>query len=696
MGFLVSPGIQIQEIDLTLVVPGVATTTGALAGIFRWGPIGERVLIDREDALASRFGTPTNLNAETWMTGASFLAYGAAMWVARGANTTSANASVKVQTAYGNSGSVTNTSALPVKNRHDYDGKDGEFDTAITWLAKYPGKLGNSLRVAVCADANSFQSNLALSSFGSGATLAVNTGSNTLTVTIDASSITAANTAALAFEADLAVGDQLLLGNTVIGKQYLKITDVDYTPGSDATGNSTTGTAVLTISLNDIFKRHTNYSTTGTLQRFWEFFSLFKTPPGKSQYQSSFGSNVDDELHAVVVDEGGDFTGTPGEVLEHFLSLSRATDSRNVDNSANYYKYVINHNSQYVWWANDDADAPSDLAADLIATSTTAPLSYRFSGGGDGLAEDATAVSDIARAYDEFVNTEEVDVSLIMTGKSVGGIDGSLLSNYIMDNLTSVRRDCICFVSPSYDDVVNNKGNETVDVVAFRNELRSTSYGFLDSGYKYMYDKYNDVYRWIPLNGDMAGLVALTEFTNDAWWSPAGFNRGHVKNVVKLAWNPRQADRDVLYPAGVNAVVDFPLQGVVLFGDKTLWAKPSAFDRINVRRLFIVLEKAISTMAKFLLFEFNDPFTRAQFKSAVNPFLRDIKGRRGVTDFLVQCDEGNNPGSVIDRNEFVGDIYVKPNRSINFITLRFVAVPTGVAFSENILGSQIPAGAFVS
>lgn len=238
------------------------------------------------------------------------------------------------------------------------------------------------------------------------------------------------------------------------------------------------------------------------------------------------------------------------------------------------------------------------------------------------------------------------------------------------------------FVSPDKASVVYNSGNELDSVIAFRNALRSTSYGFLDSGYKYMYDRYNDIYRWVPLNGDMAGLAARTEHTNDAWWSPAGYNRGQVKNIVQLAWNPRRAFRDQLYKNGINPVVTFQTQGTILFGDKTLLAKPSAFDRINVRRLFIVLEKAISEAAKYTLFEFNDEFTRAMFKNLVNPYLRSVKGRRGVTDFLVVCDGTNNTGQIIDSNQFVGDIYIKPARSINFIQLNFIAVPTGIAFQE--------------
>jgi phage tail sheath protein FI len=302
--------------------------------------------------------------------------------------------------------------------------------------------------------------------------------------------------------------------------------------------------------------------------------------------------------------------------------------------------------------------------------------------GTDGKAEGDVSINVLTNAYDLFASAEEVDVSLVLQGKAVGSANNAQLANYIIDNICESRKDCVAFISPAKDDVVSAAGIETTSMVGFRNASRSTSYAVLDSGYKYQYDKYNDVYRWIPLNGDVAGLAVRTDETRDPWWSPAGFNRGQIKNIIKLAYNPDKANRDILYKANINPVVTFPGQGTVLYGDKTMLTKPSAFDRINVRRLFIVLEKAIATAAKYTLFEFNDEFTRAQFKNLVEPFLRDVQGRRGIYDFKVVCDSTNNTGEVIDRNEFVGDIYIKPARSINFIQLNFVAVRTGVEFSE--------------
>jgi len=691
MSFPQSPGITVREIDLTTIVPNVSTSRGAMAGVFRWGPIGQRVLIDREDGpggspLTTRFGTPTTFNAETWLTLASFLAYGGAAYVVRVANTTSNNVSVSAATAYANqSGTVSNTLAHIVRTDAEYVSKDGTFDTDIQYIARWPGELGNTLRVSSCFTPNNYTQTFNLATYGaSGTTFASNTGSNTATFVVSGNSISNANTAALSLSGAIAVTDVLEVGNTTTGIQYLKVANVSYTPGTDSSGNSTTGTATITVRFTDQNRLHSNVSNAnGNITRYWEFFSLVGVAPGTSEYQTNQGNTAaHDEMHVVIVDDKGKFTGVSGTVLEVYKSVSRATDAQAVDGGSNYYKQVINDRSAYVWWTNDYTAAISNTATNLADATATAPLSTVFQGGADGASESNVAISVLARGYDQFLSTEDVDISLVMTGKSVGGIQSSQLANYITDNLVEVRKDCVQFISPDKGSVVDNVGSESTSILSFRNNLRSTSYAFLDSGYKYMYDRYNDVFRWIPLNGDMAGLCVRTDETNDAWWSPAGFNRGQIKNIAKLAYNPKKAERDVLYPQGVNPVVSFTGQGTILFGDRTLLAKPSAFNRINVRRLFIVLEKAISEAAKFTLFEFNDQFTRSQFKNLVNPYLRDVKGRRGITDFLVVCDETNNTGQVIDSNQFVGDIYIKPARSINFILLNFVAVNTGVAFSE--------------
>jgi phage tail sheath protein FI len=287
---------------------------------------------------------------------------------------------------------------------------------------------------------------------------------------------------------------------------------------------------------------------------------------------------------------------------------------------------------------------------------------------------------NLQTGYDFFKNVDSVDISLILTGGS-----SNVVSKYVVDNIAETRKDCVVFISPIKTDVINQVGSEVTKITTTRNGFNASSYAFMDCNWKYQFDKYNNVYRWVPLNGDIAGLCVRTDQQRDPWFSPAGFNRGQIKNVTKLAWNPNKSQRDDLYKIGVNSVVSFQGDGVVLYGDKTMQTKPSAFDRINVRRLFIVLEKAIARAAKYSLFEFNDEFTRAQFKSLVEPYLRDVQGRRGIFDFKVVCDTSNNTPEVIDRNEFVGDIYIKPARSINFIQLNFVAVRTGVSF-ETIVG----------
>lgn len=419
----------------------------------------------------------------------------------------------------------------------------------------------------------------------------------------------------------------------------------------------------------------------------WTYEAQFDAAPDVSSYVSNLGGD-NDEMHIIVVDENGLFTGTAGTVLEKFAFVSKASDAKNSDGSSNYYKNVINAQSKYIWWMDHLTAGASSTGGNAhwgnAGTSTFALIDDISGGLSDtvsltGGVDAAPSDGEVQTAYDLFANKELVDVSLLLTGNhAVATVQ------HVIDNIALDRLDCVVFLSPPLAAVQNNAGDEATDIVTYRNSTldRSTSYAVMDSGWKVQYDKYNDVYVNVPLNADTAGLCARTDQTNDPWWSPAGFNRGGIKNCVKLLFSPNQTDRDTLYKNGVNPVVSFPGQGVVLYGDKTLLSKPSAFDRINVRRLFIVLEKAIATAAKFQLFEFNDVFTRAQFRSLVEPFLRDVRGRRGIYDFRVVCDETNNTGEVIDRNEFVADIYIKPAKSINFIYLNFIATRTSVSFEE--------------
>jgi phage tail sheath protein FI len=422
----------------------------------------------------------------------------------------------------------------------------------------------------------------------------------------------------------------------------------------------------------------------------WAYSSFFDSAPGTSQYAASRGA-ANDEIHVVVIDATGLIAtgGTPagtnaaGSVLETFKNLSVSSDAKNWDGSSLFYPDVIASQSNYIHWLSHPANTTN------WGTAATSGVTYVGVGGlsagvanGTTLSGGAyTAASDANKqtAWDRLKNADEVDVSLLITGDA-----SATVAQYVIDNIAEYRKDCVAFISPASANVVNNPSGEVTAITAQKNTNinRSSSYAVFDSAWKYMFDKYNNVYRWIPLNGDIAGLCVRTDSTRDPWFSPAGLNRGQIKNVVKLSWNPNKTNRDDLYKIGVNSVVSFPGEGTVLFGDKTMLSKPSAFDRINVRRLFIVLEKAIATAAKYSLFEFNDEFTRAQFVSLVDPFLRDVQGRRGIYDYRVVCDETNNTPEVIDRNEFVGDIYIKPARSINFIQLNFVAVRTGVAFDE--------------
>ena len=379
----------------------------------------------------------------------------------------------------------------------------------------------------------------------------------------------------------------------------------------------------------------------------------------------------------VVIDEDGDITGTKGEILEVYEKLSVASDAKGPQGETNYYPDVIYNKSNYIYWMDHNSSGTNwgSTASGTSFTAVDTPTQTSLVAGSDG---NAASIGELKTAYEKFEDGDTVDIGLIIAGKCTATH---------LDNLITIaenRKDCVVFASPERSDVVGVQSaiTQASNVVEFFNSIKSSSYVVFDSGYKYQYDRYADIYRFVPLNGDIAGLAARTDSIADSWFSPAGFNRGIIRGAVKLAFNPNKTQRDDLYRARINPVVTLPGQGTLLFGDKTGLSAPSAFDRINVRRLFITLEKAISTASKFQLFEFNDEFSRANFRNIVEPFLREVQGRRGFTDFLVVCDETNNTGEVIDRNEFVAEIFIKPARSINFITLSFVATRTGVSFDE--------------
>lgn len=707
-GFQLSPGVNISEVDLTTVTPAVDTTIGAFAGVFRWGPVNERTLVTSENDLVRKFGKPTNINPETFFTAANFLSYSNSLQLVRAANTSAQFAAI------GGTGAGSASAALTVYNNNDYDVKSPSWGaTDIQYIARWPGAIGNSLKVSMCENATQYTStaNLLAQSYTLGAAageaqgntglfngpntgLVVAVGSSAGVITLDGStngyltfSAEEANNLQATldtFAARYAVGDYLVVGTGTT--QALKITSKSVTVGN--TGGVNTGVGFINLTFDQPLKLSSSIDT-DSVTRFWEYFSQVDAAPGRSTFVTVNGNTAlqlsntaaqNDEVHVIIADEDGEVTGNPGTILEVWQGLSRATDAKLSDGTSNYFKNVINEQSQFIWFADDRPGAESNTALNIATATSSAPLTVSLAGGNDQ-SETDIAFTAVANAYDQFVSPEDVDISLLITGRTRGGENGTQLANYLIDNIAEVRKDCVVFVSPEKTDVVNATSPET-KVVEFRNSLRSSSYAVLDSGYKQQYDKYNDLYRWIPLNGDIAGLCVRTDNARDPWFSPAGTNRGQIRNSIKLAFNPNLAQRDLLYKNGINPVISLQGQGTVLFGDKTLLSKPSAFDRINVRRLFIVLQKAISTAAKSFLFEFNDEFTRTQFRNLVEPFLRDVQGRRGIYDFKVVCDETNNTPEVIDNNRFVGDIYIKPARSINYIQLNFVAVRSGIEFSE--------------
>ena len=634
MAFQLSPGVNVSEIDLTTVVPAVGTTQGAFSGAFQWGPIDTRILIDNEVKLVERFGKPDANTATSFFTAANFLAYGNNLRIVRAANTNSNNA-------------TTGGNGIYIKNEDEYEENyfNGE-GTFGDFAARYAGSLGDSLRISICPSANAFSGNLtSLASITSNASIVGNT-----TINLSSSGATF-----------IANNDFISVDG---GTTYIRVAQISTTVVTLATALTTAVSAGQSV------------------LRKWQYADSFDGAPGTSTFVADKGGSGD-EMHIIVIDEDGQLTGSANTVLEKYAYVSKASDARKSDGTSSYYKNVVNSNSRYVWWMDHPITATGATHAwGTSASNTFTTMAYARSTSLIGGVDDFAATqANYQSGFALFANDELYDIALIPTGRVTAAT-----VTYVINNIAEVRKDCIVFASPvdtSDQSVITATGSSgTTKMTAFRDALPSTSYAVLDSGYKYQYDRYNDTYRYVPLNGDIAGLCARTDYTNDPWFSPGGMNRGQVKNVVKLAYNPSKTDRDTLYKKGVNPVVAFPGQGTVLFGDKTLLAAPSAFDRINVRRLFIVLEKSVATAAKFQLFEFNDGFTRAQFKNLIEPFLRDVQGRRGITDFRVKCDDTNNTGEVIDRNEFVADIFIKPNRSINFITLNFVAARSSISFNE--------------
>jgi len=643
MAFQVSPGVLVQEKDLTRIIPAVSTSIGAIAISANQGPVDEIVSISSEQELVDTFGKPDTNTFEYFFSAANFLQYSNALRVVRATQTSTLNATA-------------NGSGLLVKNTQDFEDNYADGSASVgAFAARSPGAWGNNLLVATCPSAEAFEQTLTTSQQVDG-----NAAIGATSITVDSDATTYLN-----------VGDIVEFSTTAA--------TTDFTTGEKYRVTAVTSTSITIV-------QHprgeggliTAVAGDARIKRRWRYYDLVDGAPGTSPYASARGGSTD-EIHAIVIDEDGGISGVPGTVLETYSKLSKASDAKSPQGDVNYYPTVIQNKSNYVFWmdhqATDNTGWGSVAANQTFAASAT-PLTVSLSGGANG---STVTDGELKTAYEKFADADTVDVGLIIAGPS-----GSTTH---VDNLITIaenRKDAIVFASPQRADVVNisNSNTQKDNVIDFFNSVRSSSYVVFDSGYKYCYDRYNDVYRYVPLNGDIAGLAARTDIIADSWYSPAGFNRGVIRGAAKLAFNPTKSQRDELYPKRINPVATFPGQGTILFGDKTGLSSPSAFDRINVRRLFITLEKAISTASKFQLFEFNDEFTRANFRNIVEPFLREVQGRRGITDFLVVCDETNNTGEVIDRNEFIAEIFIKPARSINFITLQFVATRTGVSFEE--------------
>jgi hypothetical protein len=640
MPFQVSPNVLVQERDVSLFVPQVATTAGAFVGHFNWGPAKEFITVDSEKTLYEVFGRPDDDNFKYWFTAANFLSYGNNLQVNRIVSDTSRN-------------SVALGSAVRIDNDDHYNGDGGYTAPTLTgteYTARYPGTLGDNLKVSVC-DYNSYQFTAQLS-----------------TVT----SITTTGATVVALTRPAPKGSWLEVISNSIAYRF----QLTAAAASGATTLAFVNTAI------------TEASTTSATM-LWEYWDQVESRPTHSRFAlekagvPASTATIYDEIHVIVVDEDGGISGTAGTILEKHQGLSKGTDARSSDGTSLYYRNYINLGSAWIRYGSKTALTTSS-AGNSVTWESVIPTdgtgfnlmsqvqSRSFSGGVASTPTDGLLQTE----YAKLANGELFDVSLIPV---VGVSADNATARYVVDNVAEVRRDCLVFTSPTSASLLTGTAVVNDRLANFN---KDSTFAVMDSGWKYQYDRYNDVYRYVPLAGDTAGVCVRTDETTEPWYSPGGYTRGQIKNLVKLNWSPNKTDRDNLYRNQINPVVTQPGLGTVLFGDKTCTQKPSAFDRINVRRLFIVLEKAIATAAKFQLFEFNDGFTRAQFVSLVEPFLRDVQGRRGITDFRVVCDETNNTGEVIDRNEFIADIYIKPNKSINFITLNFVATRSSVSFEE--------------
>lgn len=631
MAFQLSPGVITREFDLTTIVPQVATSGAAYVGSFEWGPVNQVKTVYSEEYLVNLFGRPGSDTYKHFFSAKNFLDYSRNLKLVRVVEATAKNA-------------TSDGSGILVENDSDWmDNFSAGTNGVEEFAGRYPGALGNSIKIEV-VDNKSYSAvvGVAITTSGSGYTTVADHG-EIVTFSAPNSGITT--------EGTLVVVDDVVTGVTITenGTGY-RVPPTVTIPAPAGGGTAATATANL-----------------------WAYRDQFLAAPGTSVDCASKGG-LNDEMHIIVIDSTGDISGDANTILERHAFVSKASDVMFDNGTYAYYVNTLRDASNYIHWMDHIQADWGQASSGITFTQLDTPHSVTLSGGVDG---NAVSNDELIPGWAMFSNPENVDISILISGPA-----NRVLQDYLIQNIAESRKDCVAVISPEMDDVVRNAGSELEDILNLRDVLTSSSYGIFDCNWKYQFDSYNNVMRWIPCNPDVAGLMARTDESHDPWWSPAGYNRGSIKNTVKLAWNPSKTERDELYQVGCNPIVTFANEGTLLYGDKTMLTKPSAFDRINVRRLFIVLEKAIARASKYALFEFNDAFTRARFIQIVEPYLRDVQARRGVTDFKVICDETNNTGQVIDSNAFVGDIYIKPSRSINFISLNFVATATGASFEE--------------
>ncbi len=622
---LISPGIKITEQDLVSSQATVATTTGAFSGQFRWGPIEKATAVQSEVELVDRFGKPNTTNAVDFLSASNYLGYAAPLYVVRVANT-ALNATAEATTGSGTAGTGT-----LVKNEDAYI-NTASFDVG-PWTARYAGALGNSLKVSACPSSSAWQSAL----------------TGTFTVAAGSTQVVGAGSAA---NTELTVGDLFVCEGRAI-----KVASI---------ANATHFT---------LASAHLTGASADTAVRRWEFFGEFDAAPGTSNFASGKGGSGD-EMHIVVVDEDGDVTGAVNTVVEKYALVSKASDAKADNGGTNYYKDVINNSSAYVYWTDHDSAGTNwgNTAAGTTFTSVTKPKNYSLAGGSDGA---ALTDGDRVTGYLMFANKSEVPSPIIVTGQA-----SATVVNRVIADVAEVRKDSVVAISPTRASVVNNAGSEVTSILSWADGITRSTYVVADSGWKYQYDRYNDAYTYVPLNADVAGCMGRNDSVREPWLSPAGYTNGNIQNLVRLAFNPNQSERDSLYKAAINPVLTQVGKGTVLFGDKTFTVKNTSLNRINVRKLFIELQNTIGSAAENVLFDQNDAITRSNFVNLVVPYLRSVQARRGITAFRVVCDESNNPESVVNSNEFICDIFVQPIRSVNFVQLNFVSVRGNATFTE--------------